>query len=732
MAAFFLLASRSEASQEPGQLLMYSEGGATVLRVSGEFGTEWRFQTSANLRAWTNAPQMGSAFSGRELVSTADHGVIQFIRATETDGLFDTNLLRTISLTFSNANWYTLLASGRISGANVPCTLSLENGITAFNVGARHKGNSSYDLGGSKKSINLDINWMDHDARVMGYRAINLNNAAGDCTLMREALYFNIMGEYTPCPRAALARLEINGQYWGVYSMVDQLNKDLLNEWFPGHDGDRWRAPNIGKGGFDSGASAFSYLGSSISRYTNHYELKSTPSNDAWARLVNACDILNNTPGENLKDELEKAFAVDRWLWFLALENIFVDDDSYWFKGADYSFYYEPESGRFHPVEHDGNEAFYSDMGVNYNLSPLHGATASNRPLLSKLLAVPEWRQRYLAHMRTVLEERFNPAHLDSFINHFHYLSTDDIALDPKKNFSMPAYTNAIVSLKRYITNRYNFLLDHPELRPLPPRITAVHGPAADPGPSETPVITARVESNGDDGIDSVWLYWRDKPYGRFSSSQMFDDGAHEDGTANDGLFGAATESFPAGNKIHFYIEARSGNPHRTSAFSPPRAEQQTYSYRVGLAPGSYSAVLINELMADNSRTYQDPQGEYDDWIELRNLTDQDLDLTGLYLTDKPENPRKWPFPPGATIPAEGFLIIWADEDGGDQPGLHASFKLDKSGEQILLIDSDERLNAILDSVTFGPQKTDLSYGRLLSDTLTFESMLPTPGQANY
>ena len=734
LAALLLLAFPVKAAEEQGQIWMRTEDGVNVLRVLGKFGMEWRFQTSADLRTWTNAPNLGSLFSGAEIQQASGEARAgqQFIRAIKTDGLFDTNLLRTVSLTFSEPNWFTLLAQGRWSGSNLSCTLELDNGLMVQNVGARHKGNSSYDLGGSKKSINLDINWVDPEARVLGYRAINLNNAAGDYTIMREALYFNVMREYTPCPRAALARLEINGQYWGVYSMVDQLNKDLLDEWFPGNDGDRWRAPNIGKGGFDSGASAFTYLGPIISRYTNHYELKSDYSTEAWTRLVNACDILNNTPAGDLRVELEKVFAVDRWLWFLAIENVFVDDDSYWFKGADYSFYYEPESGRFHPVEHDGNEAFYADMGVNYNLSPVHGANLSSRPLLSKMLNIPELRQRYLAHMRTLLEERFNPEYMDPFINHFHHLSAEEIAADPKKNFTMASCTNALTALKRYVANRYNYLTDHPELRPNPPRIKAVSGPSLQPGPADVPFITAQVEGHEEDGVDSVWLYFRDKPYGSFSSAQMFDDGNHEDGAANDGWYGAATEAFPAGNIVQFYIEARSGNSTRTAAFSPARAEQETYTYRVGLASSPYSPVLINEFMADNASTLRDPQGNRDDWIELRNLTPQEIDLTGLYLTDKPENPRKWPFPAGTVIPANGYLLVWADEEESDTPGLHANFKLGKSGEQILLIDRDENLNAVLDAVTFGPQTTDISLGRPAANPETFESMEPTPGQPNY
>ena len=72
------------------------------------------------------------------------------------------------------------------------------------------------------------------------------------------------------------------------------LNNDLLDEYFPSHDGDRWRAPNVGGGigggcpgggggggfqgggggGFGRAASAFSYLGPSVSSYTNSYEMK--------------------------------------------------------------------------------------------------------------------------------------------------------------------------------------------------------------------------------------------------------------------------------------------------------------------------------------------------------------------------------------------------------------------------------------------------------------------------
>lgn len=721
--------------------MIWSDGTNGLVAVAGSSRDEWRFQATTNLFTWSNAPAYGTVFGGEAgypalRLGTAT-GSIQFLRAVRTEGLFDSNLLRTVKLTFTNSNWANQLATARTTGGNVPAFLELDNGASVPNAGARYKGNTSYTAGGAKKSVNLDLNYADPEARLMGYRAVNLNNAAGDNTIMREPLYFNVMRQYAPSPHGALARLTINGAYWGVYSMVDQINNDLVDEWFPSHAGDRWRAPNVGgggtggPGGFASAASAFSYLGANVSSYERRYELKSDNSTNAWERLIHAIDVLNNTPAAELRDKVEEVFAVDRWLWFLAVENVFVDDDSYWNKGADYAFYYEPESGRIHPVEHDGNEAFTAAMGINFSLSPVQGSTGTNRPLLSRLLAIKELRQRYLGHMRAVLEECFNPACLNPVIEHYHQLSVAAIAADSRKGYSMSAYTNALTAVKTYVRNRYTFLTNHAELRPLAPVIGVVEGPAGDPTTADLPVITAQVKANGTDGIDSVWLYWRDQPYGRFSVTRMFDDGLHGDGSAGDDLYGATTAYAAAGHRVNYYVEARSANDAQAAAFSPARAEQETYHYRVVLPRAATSPVVINELMAANVSTITDPQGEFDDWIELRNLTDQAVDLTGHYLTDDPAEPTRWAFPAGTSIPPGGFLIVWADGDAGARLGLHASFKLSSDGEEILLIDTDANLNAVLSSVTFGLQEVDRSYGRSAASPEIWEVMDPTPGEVN-
>ena len=142
-------------------------------------------------------------------------------------------------------------------------------------------------------------------------------------------------------------------------------------------------------------------------------------------------------------------------------------------------------------------------------------------------------------------------------------------------------------------------------------------------------------------------------------------------------------------------------------------------------------SVVINELMADNDNIIADPQGDYDDWLELHNLTDSSVTLTGMYLSDKEDEPTKWAFPENTEIPANGYLVVWLDEDVEDPEGLHADFKLSKGGEAVLLVDTDANGNTVLDSIIFQEQETDVAFGRLPDGTGDFQMVQATPGAPN-
>ncbi|MHC4753242.1 MAG: CotH kinase family protein [Planctomycetota bacterium] len=143
--------------------------------------------------------------------------------------------------------------------------------------------------------------------------------------------------------------------------------------------------------------------------------------------------------------------------------------------------------------------------------------------------------------------------------------------------------------------------------------------------------------------------------------------------------------------------------------------------------------LAINEFMASNNSSIPDPQGEYDDWIEIYNFGDYAINIGGMYLTDNLSTPTKWRIPgnsPAATtIPAGGYLLIWADDET-TEVGLHAGFKLDADGEEVGLFDSDGI--TLIDSITFPDQTVDISFGRYpdANDDLRFFAV-PSPAAQN-
>jgi len=90
---------------------------------------------------------------------------------------------------------------------------------------------------------------------------------------------------------------------------------------------------------------------------------------------------------------------------------------------------------------------------------------------------------------------------------------------------------------------------------------------------------------------------------------------------------------------------------------------------------------------------------------------------------------RRWQIPPGLTIEAGEYLVFWADEDEEQGP-THTNFKLSASGEELGLFDTDG--STLLDSIIFGRQVSDISYG-LYPDASSDERFFgaATPGWEN-
>ena len=143
--------------------------------------------------------------------------------------------------------------------------------------------------------------------------------------------------------------------------------------------------------------------------------------------------------------------------------------------------------------------------------------------------------------------------------------------------------------------------------------------------------------------------------------------------------------------------------------------------------------LFINELVAVPHQIIHDSKGEYDDWIEIYNAGDTAVCIAGYYITDDLSNPKKANidsrFKQFTTIPPKGYLLLWLDKGTKGSPPIHISLKLSGTGEQVGLYTPKGQL---IDSVTFGPQKPNVSYGRLGDGNTKWAfTKFPTPKTAN-
>lgn len=102
---------------------------------------------------------------------------------------------------------------------------------------------------------------------------------------------------------------------------------------------------------------------------------------------------------------------------------------------------------------------------------------------------------------------------------------------------------------------------------------------------------------------------------------------------------------------------------------------------------GQKNTPLITELMPSNSGTITNGDGEYCDWIELYNPTDQPINLAGFTITDDPGTPAQYVLPYWVLDPG-AYVVAYADDQPSTDTELHVPFKLKNKGEILFLFDS--------------------------------------------
>ncbi len=139
------------------------------------------------------------------------------------------------------------------------------------------------------------------------------------------------------------------------------------------------------------------------------------------------------------------------------------------------------------------------------------------------------------------------------------------------------------------------------------------------------------------------------------------------------------------------------------------------------------TTIRINEVMLSNSLYAPCTNGNFYDWIELYNSGQEQMDLSGHYLSDNPEKLDKFLIE-NLVLEANEYVLIYMSRlSGVDENGvLHTSFALSSLGETIYLSNDAGEIVSVL---TVPEGRSNVSYG-IYNDKLVWMST-PTPGSVN-
>ncbi|MFT5858085.1 MAG: hypothetical protein ACI865_000169 [Flavobacteriaceae bacterium] len=641
--------------------------------------------------------------------------------------------IRDVRLYFVEDDWDEILDSLYVLGelerlkANV-----IIDGESYLNVGVRYKGFSSYSSSRDKNPLNIQLDYIDENQNHSGYSKIKLSNVIQDPSFVREALSYEIARNYMPASKANYANVYINDTLIGLYTNVESVEDDFLENHFGSNDHTFVKCNPVSLDLNGENSNLSDSPGPGIDGYFPFYKLKSNDDQD-WFELQAFIDTLNTSP-----QNIEELLNVDRALWMHAFNYTLINFDSY--IGYAQNFYlYQDHLGQFNPILWDLNMSFASyrltDASDNWDgftieeakyidpLQHLNSFSVQPRPLIRNLLENDTYRRMYMAHIRTMNQEVFESGDYLVRGQAMQDLIDPSVLADTNKFYTYADFTvnlDSTVSdlvdypgLSELMSPRSNYLLNLSWFAEIPV-ISAINSFPVAPTSGDSIWISAKIT----EVTTNASLVYRLSRNDRFAAVQMLDDGTMYDGAAGDSVFGAFIPN--CSNNVEYYIYAENDSAGR---FSPERAAHEFYTITPKLGAQD---LVINEVMSNNQFTQTDQDGDFDNWIELYNNSDYTISTNGLYLTNDQADLTKWAFPEQTILPG-AYAIIWADQDV-EQYGMHTSLVLDNNGGSLWLSYAD---GSIVDQMTYGKQEAISSTGRYPNGTGSFIEMSPSYRVAN-
>lgn len=288
-------------------------------------------------------------------------------------------------------------------------------------VGIRLRGNTSRYH--EKKPFKIDFREFG-GKKFFDYKKLNLKPNVNDPSHFREPLSLLCFREMDiPAARTFPLRFYINDEYMGVYTNVEQIDDEFLNDRFGHEEGFLYKC-SFGSNLVNNGQVFNELL----------FESEINKDEDTRAELNHFVHVLNTTGTTSFATEIEKVFNVDRYLRQLAVEALIGHWDGYSYNMNNYYLFYNGKEKRFEYFPYDADNTWGIDW-VNRDWATRDlNAWARNEipmPLTKRILNVPAFREKYVRYLAETMEKVFNEAFVLPNLEAYKILLTDAVQDDP-------------------------------------------------------------------------------------------------------------------------------------------------------------------------------------------------------------------------------------------------------------------------------------------------------------
>lgn len=308
------------------------------------------------------------------------------------DPLFDERVLHDISL-FPNASDWALLKEHYLENTYYPADFLWRDQMVR-GVGIRSRGTGSRS--GVKPGLLVDFDRYRTGQRFLGLNTLVLRNNTQDPSNMHERLTMKLFARLSvPASRESYARLFVNGEYLGLYTIVEAVDEPFLKRTF-GDDGGYLFDYDYPA---DAAPYRFEDRGSDAAAYVPQpFKPQTHSSNPRPEFIVQLVEAINRSGDAVFRQMVEASLDVDRFLRHVAVEMFVGNNDGVlgdW--GMNNFFLYRLDGqAQFHTIPWDQSNAFVNAAGstIWHNITDVP-AVLQNR-LVTRMMREDDLRRRYL------------------------------------------------------------------------------------------------------------------------------------------------------------------------------------------------------------------------------------------------------------------------------------------------------------------------------------------------